>query len=132
MLDLDNLDAQLSPYILQQQSARQNWMKLKFRLLLLSKFSNYRQLSTPAVEVGSEDEKSDQRHKAAAYIIDSDSPYKLLWNMFTNTFYMLSFFMYPLILSFQFKSFEDLRFFELFLDFIMLCDIATEFVTTRN
>ena len=87
---------------MQQQTARQNWMKLKFRLLLLSKFSNYKQLSTPAIEVGSEDEKGDQRHRAAAYIIDSDSPYKLLWNMFTNIFYMLSFFMYPLILSFQF------------------------------
>ena len=87
---------------------------------------------SPTVEQGSDEEKSEVRQKPAAYIIDSDSPYKLLWNMFTNIFYMVSFFMYPLIISFEFQAFERFRLFELFLDFIMLCDIATEFVTTRN
>ena len=38
LLDLDNLDAKLSPYISQQQHARHNWQKLKFRLLLVSSF----------------------------------------------------------------------------------------------
>ena len=84
------------------------------------------------MEKQSDDEKPDLKHKKPAYIIDADSSYKLLWNMFTNIFYMVSFFMYPLIISFDFQEFERLRFFELFLDFIMLCDIATEFVTTRN
>ena len=35
------------------------------------------------------------------------------------------------MLAFEFETFGKQRYFELFLDFIMLCDIATEFFTSR-
>lgn len=35
-------------------------------------------------------------------VIDAAAPYKLVWNMFTIIFYMVSFFTCPLILAFEF------------------------------
>ena len=55
----------------------------------------------------------------------------MIWNIFTNTFYLISFFTGPIMLAFEFETFDRQRYFELFLDFIMLCDIATEFFTSR-
>ena len=54
-----------------------------------------------------------------------------MWNMFTTIFYIINFFNCPYILAFDFELYEKERNFELFLDFIMLCDIVTEFFTSR-
>ena len=52
--------------------------------------------------------------------------------MFTNIFYMISFFNFPYVIAFRFAFFKEQRAFELVLDLIMLTDIATEFITTRE
>ena len=83
-----------------------------------------------SVGAGSDDEKIDSKG-LEAFQIDPESNLNMIWNSFTNLFYMISFFTGPLILAFEFKTFERQRYFELFLDFIMLCDIATEFFTSR-
>ena len=52
--------------------------------------------------------------------------------MFTNIFYMISFFNFPLVIAFDFATLEDQRLFEIILDLIMVADIITEFITTRE
>ena len=52
--------------------------------------------------------------------------------MFTNIFYMVSFFNFPYIIAFDFESLESQRLFEILLDLIMVVDIAAEFITTRE
>ena len=52
--------------------------------------------------------------------------------MFTNIFYMISFFNFPLVIAFDFETLEDQRLFEIVLDLIMVADITTEFITTRE
>ena len=52
--------------------------------------------------------------------------------MFTNIFYMLSFFSFPYVIAFNFEPMKSMRFFEFCLDLIMLCDIVTEFITTKE
>ena len=52
--------------------------------------------------------------------------------MFTNIFYMVSFFTFPLVIAFDFETLDQQRIFEVFLDLIMVADIVTEFITTRE
>ena len=52
--------------------------------------------------------------------------------MFTNLFYMVSFFTFPLVIAFDFKTLDQQRIFEVILDLIMVADIVTEFITTRE
>ena len=47
-------------------------------------------------------------------------------------FYMVSFFTFPLVIAFDFKTLNDQRIFEVVLDLIMVADIVTEFITTRE
>ena len=65
------------------------------------------------------------------YIIESDSKNKQIWNMFTNVFYMIAFFNYPLVIAFKFDTLEDQMFFEVLLDVLMVFDIMPEFITIR-
>ena len=41
------------------------------------------------------------------YIIDSESRNKQIWNMFTNIFYMVSFFSFPYVIAFNFDALEE-------------------------
>ena len=52
--------------------------------------------------------------------------------MFTNIFYLISFFNFPYVIAFHFEFFQQQRLFEIALDLIMVTDIATEFITTRE
>ena len=58
----------------------------------------------------------------------------MFWNVFTNIFYMVSFFSFPLVIAFDFKTMKEpeTQIFEFALDLIMLCDIITEFITTKE
>ena len=52
--------------------------------------------------------------------------------MFTNIFYMFSFFTFPYVIAFNFESMRDMQPFEFCVDLIMVCDISTEFITTKE
>ena len=52
--------------------------------------------------------------------------------MFTNIFYMISFFTFPYVLAFNFATMKELQVFEFFVDLLMVCDIITEFITTKE
>ena len=52
--------------------------------------------------------------------------------MFTNIFYMISFFTFPYCIGFDFEPMEEMQPFEFVVDIIMLCDIVTEFITTKE
>ena len=135
MDDIDNLDMELSTYLAGQKRAYDNWKKIKFRLLIISKFSKYSALRRPLEDQsGSEDEVEVVADPTIMkkYIIIADSRNKLIWNMFTNVMYMVSFFTFPFVIAFNFEMMEEMVVFEFFLDLIMLCDIATEFITTRE
>ena len=41
------------------------------------------------------------------FIIDSESRNKQIWNMFTNIFYMVSFFSFPYVIAFNFDALES-------------------------
>ena len=66
------------------------------------------------------------------FIIGAESRNKLFWNMFTNIFYMISFFTFPYVIAFNFEPMKQMQVFELLLDVIMLCDIIAESITTRE
>ena len=52
--------------------------------------------------------------------------------MFTNIFYMFSFFTFPYVIAFNFDIMREMQPFEFCVDLIMLGDISTEFITTRT
>ena len=52
--------------------------------------------------------------------------------MFTNIFYMISFFTFPYVIAFNFATMKELQVFEFFVDLLMVCDIVTEFITTKE
>ena len=52
--------------------------------------------------------------------------------MFTNIFYMISFFTFPYVIAFNFATMKRMQVFEFFIDIIMVCDIITEFITTKE
>ena len=66
------------------------------------------------------------------FIIESESRNKQIWNMFTNIFYMVSFFNFPYVIAFNFVALESQFVFEIFLDVLLILDISTEFITTRE
>ena len=47
-----------------------------------------------------EDADEDEK-KQKWFIIDSESRNKQIWNMFTNIFYMVSFFSFPYVIAFD-------------------------------
>ena len=119
-----------------QKRAYENWKKMKFRLLIVSKFSSFSALRRKLDE-GENSEEEDVTHGPEPvkwFIIDHNSRNKLFWNMFTNIFYMISFFTFPLVIAFNFETMTEPRvlYFEFCLDLIMLCDIITEFITTKE
>ena len=88
----------------------QNWAKIKFRLLIISKFSslkNFNKVEIESVETEEVEEIHNPDGEKKWYIIESDSKNKQIWNMFTNIFYMISFFNFPLVIAFDFTTFED-------------------------
>ena len=52
--------------------------------------------------------------------------------MLTNIFYMISFFTFPYVLAFNFSTLRQMMVFEFFVDILMVFDIFTEFITTKE
>ena len=66
------------------------------------------------------------------YIIEADNRNKIFWNMFTNLFYIISFFTFPYCIGFNFAPMSSMQPFEFVLDILLLCDIITEFITIKE
>ena len=110
---------------------------MKFRLLIISKFSSYKKLAIQMRKpVDSDEDEYAYENKGPEeikwFIIHAESRNKQFWNMFTNIFYMFSFFSFPYTLAFNFEPMSSMLPFEFLLDLIMLCDISTEFITTKE
>ena len=109
---------------------------MKFRLLIISKFSSFKALQRKLDDPNDSDEDAaeylPQDDKPKWYIIEATSRNKLFWNMFTNIFYMISFFTFPYCIGFDFEPMNRMQIFELLVDSIMVCDIITEFITTKE
>ena len=108
---LDHIDLKLNLYLQKQKDALANWKKIKFRLLIISKFSSLKVLQQ---KLENDPEDSDQMDDSELdekvpkwFIIDSESRNKQIWNMFTNIFYMVSFFSFPYVIAFDFDALED-------------------------
>lgn len=121
-----------------QKKAWDDWKKLKFRLLIISKFSSYGALTRVIQEnvEFSDDDDLQEPDKGPEpqkwFIIPADSRNKQVWNMFTNIFYMISFFSFPYVIAFNFETMRQMQALEFFVDILMLCDIFTEFITTKE
>ena len=65
--------------------------------------------------------------KVPWYIITPTGYFSLIWDLFVNSIFIVSFFLIPLILSSNGDLLEDFWHVELIFDFIMLLDILTNF-----
>ena len=108
---MDDIDIKLNNYLAAEKAALENWKKLKFRLLVISKFSSLKALQKKIddemEDSDLEDENLRDDSKPKWFIIESESRNKQVWNMFTNILYMVSFFNFPLIIGFEFSEYES-------------------------
>lgn len=78
--DLDHLEIRLNVFYAREKKALENWTKLKFRLILVSKFSSLRNFdANAAVESVSTDDAEEVvlvSEKRKWYIIDHESKNK--------------------------------------------------------
>lgn len=108
---MDNIYEKLNRYASKEKAAIENWKKLKFRLLIISKFSSLsvlkKKLETVDEDSDNEDRNLKPTKKIKWYIISADGKNKQIWNMFTNVFYMIAFFNLPIVIAFDFVTLED-------------------------
>ena len=79
--------------------------------MLVSKFSSLKNFDAYQAQESLSTEDADEaieskEEKRKWFIIDHESKNKQIWNMFTNIFYMVSFFTFPLVIAFDFETLD--------------------------
>ncbi len=108
------------------QHAQELWdrvRKKRFQLTFLGKMMSIRLKGT--ANVGAE--HIVKRNKKCMLLINPRSTWKVLWDVFINLLYLLSFFLVPSVIAFHFKDYELFSGIELIVDFFLLIDMVFYF-----